>query len=240
MIPSAMALICRSDPPEQMTKASASVVSSPRSSSTMSAAFLSSASSTMRRARSSGARSVGGAAASRCGRPSGRWVAVVGRGRSRGLGPPGGFGVELMVVDVAGDRVRHEVAHGAADGGPSSHHATRDGQEGPGRNGDAVLAAREALRDPGAVERLVAAARHDGEAAQVEDPVRLAPGRELGERLGREDEPGLARRPRRRSASSVSTVYEAPPRSTSIRLTAKAGLPAIASSTIASRWRGVA
>ena len=40
------------------------------------------------------------------------------------------------------------------------------------------------------------------------------------------------------SASSVSTAYDGPGRSTSIRLTAKSGLPAIASSTIASAVPG--
>ena len=89
-MPSAMAAICRSEPPEQMTNASATVVSSPRSRSTMSAAFLSSASSTMRRARSSGARSDAGAAVSRAGRPSGRGAVVDARSVTW-AGSSGGF-----------------------------------------------------------------------------------------------------------------------------------------------------
>ena len=75
------------------------------------------------------------------------------------------------------------------------------GKSGPARNRNTVLAPREALADPRFVEHRVPAARHDREPREVEDPVRLAPGREAGERLGREDEPGLvgsgARRPDR-------------------------------------------
>ena len=62
-MPSAMASSWRSDPPEQMTKQSASVVSPVRSSRAMSAAFLSSASSTIRRASSIAERSAGRAGA---------------------------------------------------------------------------------------------------------------------------------------------------------------------------------
>ena len=53
-----------------------------------------------------------------------------------------------MVGDVAGDRVRDEVADGAAGGGPVSHHATRDGQEGPREEAEPALAARQVVRAP--------------------------------------------------------------------------------------------
>ena len=71
-MPSAMAASWRSEPPEQMTKWSASVVSPVRSIRTMSAAFLSSASSTTARARASGESSRAGARDLRFGRPSRR------------------------------------------------------------------------------------------------------------------------------------------------------------------------
>ena len=58
---------------------------------------------------------------------------------------------------------------------------------------------------------------------QLEDPPRLAPGRQVRERLRRHDEHDVGRGPRPRSArpaapSSVSTVYDGPSRSSSIRL----------------------
>ena len=63
----------------------------------------------------------------------------------------------------------------------------------------------------------------------------LAPRGQPRQGLGREDEPDVPRSRSRRSASSVSTVNESPPRSTSIGLAASAGFSATASRTIASR-----
>ena len=148
-IPSAIASSWRSDPPEQMTNASATVVSPTRSSRTMSAAFLSSASSTMRRARSRGSRSAGGrgggavrktvARRGRCGvgRAAGPRVDVLGAGRAD---PQAGTS---MGGDVAVDRVRNEVADRSPGRRRRRITLPETGRSGPARNDESVLPARK-------------------------------------------------------------------------------------------------
>ena len=149
-----------------------------------------------------------------------------------------------MVGDVARDRVGDEVADRPPGGGPSPHHATGDGQQGPRQEPDARLAAREpvatqaASAAAGVPSRPGRAARpRAGRASRMRSGSRQAwkPASASAERMNhRSRSPSAAR------ASSVSTVYDAPPRSISIALTANAGLPATASSTIARRCAGLA
>ena len=191
---------------------------------TMSAAFLSSASSTTRRASSSAAALTGDARRGRCRGAAGRR-----RFGASALGSAGSVTidgssplvlVEAMVADIRRDRIRHEIADrasvrrpGAGSPRPTGGCAGRRGR----RRGRAIAGkcrgdqARVAL--PGTV------ARRDDEVGQSRTRSGCAPGRQLGERLGRQDERQRCSSGSRRAATaSVSTVYDGPPRSISMRL----------------------
>ena len=216
----------------------------------MSAAFLSSASSTIRRASSSGSalgRWRAGAARRAGRRRSGGAASAHGRrsrgGRSRSMRSLLVGSVEAMVRRCS---ARPHPARGSGSTGRRRPRARISVAErrrcGPSRNDDPVRAAREVLGEPRRSSASREPARGDDrEPGQLEQPLGLVPGRQAAnasaERMNVE-----VRRPLlapRGSASSVSTVYDGPGRSSSIRLTANAGLPAIASSTIASAVAGV-
>ena len=208
----------------------------------MSAAFLSSASSTIRRASSSGGSLRGGLG----GRSLGQ---AVGSGRGGGVGGQGGFG-----HDQSGPPVSFGTAHGrrcrprphpgrdsAGIARPPPVLAARSptgaAAANRGRSRDAARSGRFGLEEGGARVR-VAVPRRDRDPGQLEDPPRLAPGHQPEERLGGQDQHEVGRTGRpaaRRRSSSVSTVYDGPPRSSSRRSTANRSLPAIASSSMARR-----
>ena len=198
----------------------------------MSAAFLSSASSTIRRARSSGGRSVGGCRVRRgAGRPSALGAAprrrcsragVRSRSMRSSVVQASGAGrtVQRMVADIGRDRIRDEVAQRAAGRGPARTSEARQPQA-------RAVEETTAVRAPGkcAARNVGPASRKPSRGAtasvrQLEDPLRLVPRRQAGERLGRQDQRQVGRCRRRSTAqaSSVSTVYDGPSRSSSIGL----------------------
>ena len=189
----------------------------------MSAAFLSSASSTMRRARSSGCTI-------RLGRLGAATRQAIGARHGRALGLDPGVGHDRsslrsaryrrMVADVGRDRIRDEVAERSAGRRPRRGAPTRTAGVAARRGTRRVPASREraSARNAGVGVR-IAVARHDRDPGKLEDPRRGSC--QVGsadERLGREDQRQVRGRRPRAGASSVSTVYDGPSRSSSIRL----------------------
>ena len=151
-------------------------------------------------------------------------------------GPPV-VSVQRMVADVGRDRIRDEIAQRSTGRRARSQLAGREAETRPVEEGRAVGEVRQVGRQEVRAGVRVAVARRDHDPCQLEDPPRLAPGHQPEERLGREDqdEVGHAARPPGSSPRACRPCTTAPARSISRRSTANRSLPAIASSTIASR-----
>ena len=221
-----------------------------RSSSTMSAAFLSSASSTIRRASSSGSRCLLG----RLRVPlawAGRRLAARSRASGGGVasvtvdGVLRWVSVQRMVLDIGRDRIRDEVAQRSPGRGAprrSDADSRRRGaveERRPGRRCSGSWRARNAGRGASGSRRAArrrsrASSRTRRGSRQVGSPTNASADTMSTRSSG-------ARPPRSLGTErlSVSTVYDGPARSSSHAARPRsAGLPAIASSTIASRSLG--
>ena len=227
----------------------------------MSAAFLSSASSTIRRAMSSGGRSAAGRAvaaaaaapaASRFGRPSGRGGGGrdVGRRASRRWARVGhgrwillGFGVTIQPIGrdepprrPAG-RGRRAVRRRRRGGGSSDAETSTCG---PSMTTIRSRAAGKRRVDPGGVRRRdgrpAARRRSRARSSSRSGSCQLgSPANDSADRITVMSGSRPAARSAAASAATVSTVYDGPARSSSIRLASSRGSPAIPASTIARR-----
>ncbi len=142
-----------------------------------------------------------------------------------------------MIVDVAADGLRHEVADGSAGQHALADRRGRDLEMGSVEEHESIRSARELSGQPlrcgsGPIAARARPRAGTGPAGARGSCQVGSPRSASVERMNVNDVPGEARSS---NSATVSTEKDGPGRSSSIRLSSNAGLPRIASSVIAAR-----